>query len=77
MNLAKLGIIEKSPQPRVQRSIIHYAHKALLERPRIRALKGNDLNEGLGGVLIQRKQEEFSLRPQPEKETMKIRRRRL
>ena len=53
-----------------------HTDKALLERPRIRAPKGNDVKKGLGGVLIQGKEEDFSLRPRPEKETLKISRRR-
>ena len=54
-----------------------YRCKTLLERPRIHALKGNDVNEGLGGVLIQGKEEELSQGPRPEKETLKIGRSRL
>ena len=50
-----------------------HTDKALLERPRIRAPKGNDVKKGFGGVLIQG---DFSLRPRPEKETLKISRRR-
>ena len=75
MNLAKSGMAEKFPtswSPGVHYPLRTYRCKALLERSRIRALKGNDVNEGLGGVLIQGKEEDLSLRPRPEKETLKI-----
>ena len=54
-----------------------HTDKALLEGPRIRAPKGNDVKKGLGGVLIQgkRKISVYFLRPRPEKETLKISRR--
>lgn len=51
--------------------------KVHLERPRTRAVKGNDVNEDLGGVRMQGNEEDLSLRPRAEKETLKISRRRL
>ena len=77
MNLTKSGMTEKILHILESRRPLSTTCKALMERSRIRALKGNDVNKGLGGVLIQGKEEDLSLRPRTEKETLKIGSRRL